>query len=77
VKPPGVGGSSVPWAIRYSTSEMAKDVRELCDSLGWNQKKQLHVIGVSLGGCEPGPASFLLQRSLTRLRIPGMIAQEL
>lgn len=36
--------------MRYSTSEMAKDVVELADHLGWTQERELHVIGVSMGG---------------------------
>jgi pimeloyl-ACP methyl ester carboxylesterase len=40
----------VPWALRYSTSDMAKDVLELCDHVGWTEKRQLNVIGVSMGG---------------------------
>lgn len=45
----GVGGSDKP-IMRYSTSEMAKDVVELADHLGWTQERELHVIGVSMGG---------------------------
>ncbi|KAA8914533.1 Alpha/Beta hydrolase protein [Sphaerosporella brunnea] len=46
----GVGDSGVPWALRYTTCEMAKDALELCDHVGWTEKKQLHVVGVSMGG---------------------------
>lgn len=45
----GIGDSDKPRA-RYSTSEMAKDVIELVDHLGWTDKRQLHVIGISMGG---------------------------
>jgi len=45
----GIGDSESPF-IRYSTSEMAKDALDLCDELGWTGKKQLHIIGVSMGG---------------------------
>lgn len=45
----GIGDSDKPKA-RYSTSEMAKDVIEVIDHLGWTGKRQLHVIGISMGG---------------------------
>lgn len=45
----GIGDSDKPRA-RYSTSEMAKDVIEVVDHLGWTDDRQLHVIGISMGG---------------------------
>lgn len=45
----GVGLSDKP-TMRYSTSEMARDVVELFDHLGWTGKRQVHVVGVSMGG---------------------------
>lgn len=45
----GIGDSDKP-RFRYSTSEMAKDVVELVDHLGWTGKRDLHVIGISMGG---------------------------
>ena len=45
----GVGESDKP-LMRYSTSEMAMDTLELIDHVGWTSQRQLHVIGVSLGG---------------------------
>jgi len=45
----GMGESDKP-LLRYSTSEMAKDAFEVVDLLGWTTEKQLHVIGVSMGG---------------------------
>lgn len=45
----GVGESGKP-LMRYSTSEMAKDILELIDHVGWTSQRQLHIIGVSLGG---------------------------
>ncbi|KAL8840134.1 MAG: hypothetical protein Q9170_001482 [Blastenia crenularia] len=35
---------------RYSTSEMARDTLEVVDCLEWTLPRQLHVVGVSLGG---------------------------
>ncbi|TAQ90824.1 hypothetical protein B7494_g850 [Chlorociboria aeruginascens] len=45
----GMGKSDVP-LMRYSTSEMAKDLLELIDYLGWTEDRELHVMGVSMGG---------------------------
>ncbi|CBY00577.1 similar to alpha/beta hydrolase [Plenodomus lingam JN3] len=45
----GIGESDKP-IFRYSTSEMAKDVIEVIDHIGWIGKRELHVIGISMGG---------------------------
>jgi len=45
----GMGKSDKPF-MRYSTSEMAKDIIEILDHVGWTEPRQLHVIGVSMGG---------------------------
>lgn len=45
----GIGESDKP-LLRYSSSEMAKDVLEVLDHLGWTAKRELHVIGISMGG---------------------------
>lgn len=45
----GIGESDKPM-MRYSTSEMAKDIVEIVDYLGWKERRQLHLIGVSMGG---------------------------
>ncbi|KAL8872839.1 MAG: hypothetical protein Q9174_001601 [Haloplaca sp. 1 TL-2023] len=45
----GMGDSDKPLS-RYTTSGMAKDVLEIVDYLGWKSSRQLHVIGVSMGG---------------------------
>lgn len=47
----GYGNSETPTDMsKYSTSEMAKDVLEICQHLGWIQERQLHIVGVSMGG---------------------------
>ncbi|CAO1623689.1 unnamed protein product [Parajaminaea phylloscopi] len=48
----GYGNSETPTNIKaaYKTSEMAKDVLEVCDHLGWTSDRQLHITGVSMGG---------------------------
>ena len=45
----GAGESGKP-IMRYSTTEMAKDTLELIDHVGWESQRQLHIIGISLGG---------------------------
>ncbi|KAF2766359.1 alpha/beta-hydrolase [Teratosphaeria nubilosa] len=45
----GMGESDKP-ILRYTTSEMAKDIVELLDHVGWIQQRSLHVVGISMGG---------------------------
>ena len=45
----GVGESDKP-LMRYSTSEMARDILEVIDHIGWTAERQLNVIGISMGG---------------------------
>lgn len=45
----GVGNSGSPWGP-YTTSGMANDVIVLLDFLGWTADRELHVIGISMGG---------------------------
>lgn len=45
----GMGESDKP-LTRYSTSDMAKDTLDVVNYLGWTGRRQLHVIGVSMGG---------------------------
>ena len=44
-----MGRSDKP-IMRYSTSEMARDILEVLNHLGWTSERQLHVLGVSMGG---------------------------
>ncbi|KAK4634024.1 Putative aminoacrylate hydrolase RutD [Fulvia fulva] len=45
----GMGESDKP-ILRYTTSEMAKDVVELLDHVGWKDERRCHVVGISMGG---------------------------
>ena len=45
----GMGRSDKP-LMRYSTSEMARDTFELLDHLEWTSEREVHVIGISMGG---------------------------
>lgn len=45
----GMGESDKP-ILRYTTSEMAKDVVELLNHVGWQDSRSIHVVGISMGG---------------------------
>ncbi|KAM3415954.1 hypothetical protein BST61_g9444 [Cercospora zeina] len=45
----GIGESDKP-LLRYTTSEMARDVIELLDHVGWTEDRSVHVVGISMGG---------------------------
>ncbi|KAF8075949.1 alpha/beta-hydrolase [Lyophyllum atratum] len=60
----GVGNSGYPRGP-YTTSGMAEDVIALLDFLGWTAKRELHIVGISLGG-------MIAQELATR--IPDRIA---
>jgi len=45
----GMGGSDKP-LLRYSTSELAKDALEVVHHLGWIAERELHIVGISMGG---------------------------
>lgn len=45
----GMGESGNP-LLRYTTSEMAKDLVELLDHVGWTEDRSVHVVGISMGG---------------------------
>ncbi|GAA6055715.1 hypothetical protein JCM3770_001034 [Rhodotorula araucariae] len=60
----GVGWSDTP-AGMYSTSEMAKDVKELLDFLAWTEERSLNIVGVSMGGMIAQELAFL---NPTRIR---------
>lgn len=45
----GMGESDKP-VMRYSTFEMAKDILELLDHIGWTSSRQIHLVGISMGG---------------------------
>ncbi|KAL1600746.1 hypothetical protein SLS60_007134 [Paraconiothyrium brasiliense] len=54
----GIGESDKPF-FRYSTSEMAKDVIEVMDHVGWTGKRECHVVGISMGGMIAQEMGFL------------------
>ncbi|KAL4402099.1 hypothetical protein ACI68E_001751 [Malassezia pachydermatis] len=45
----GYGNSGAPMQ-RYRTSDMAQDVLDVMEHIGWTDNKSVHLIGVSMGG---------------------------
>ena len=45
----GMGESDKP-IMRYSTLEMARDILELLDHIEWTSSRQIHLVGISMGG---------------------------
>ena len=45
----GIGSSDKP-ILCYTTSEMAKDIVELLDYVGWTEPRSVHVVAISMGG---------------------------
>ncbi|KAK0263102.1 hypothetical protein LTR35_017622 [Friedmanniomyces endolithicus] len=45
----GIGESDKP-LLRYTTFEMARDVVELLDHVGWTEPRSVHIVGISMGG---------------------------
>jgi len=69
----GIGESDKP-LMRYSTSEMAKDTLELLDNIGWTEKRQLHIIGISLGGMIAEELGLLIPSRVASLSLVSTTA---
>lgn len=68
----GMGESDKPIWPRYSTSELAKDTIEVIESLGgkWaEQKRNLHVIGISMGGMMAQEMAYLVPERIASLSL--------
>lgn len=70
----GMGESEKP-VMRYSTSEMAKDIIEICDHLGWTEPRQLHVIGVSMGGMISQEIAYAIPERICSLSLVSTAAR--
>ena len=70
----GMGGSGKPLS-RYSTSEMAKDTLELVDHLGWTEDRELHVIGVSMGGMIAQELALMIPNRIGSLTLVSTAAR--
>ncbi|KAH8153254.1 uncharacterized protein LAJ45_02841 [Morchella importuna] len=64
----GVGDSDKP-LVKYSTSEMAKDVIDILDHIGWTKARQLHVVGVSMGGMISQELAYLIPQRIASLTL--------
>ncbi|KAL6158210.1 hypothetical protein ACJBU6_04009 [Exserohilum turcicum] len=69
----GVGDSDKP-ACRYSTSDMAKDVIEVIDHVGWTAKRELHIIGISMGGMIAQELAMLIPDRICTLSLVSTAA---
>ncbi|KAK3723536.1 hypothetical protein LTR37_001788 [Vermiconidia calcicola] len=64
----GVGASDKP-LLRYTTSEMAKDVIELLDHVGWTEQRSVHVVGISMGGMIAQELGLLIPERICSLNL--------
>jgi len=47
----GVGNSDKPLLLRYTTTEMARDLLEVLEHVGWaGEERRIHLVGASMGG---------------------------
>jgi pimeloyl-ACP methyl ester carboxylesterase len=70
----GMGASAKP-TLRYTTSEMALDTLDLLDALCWTQPRQLHVIGVSMGGMIAQELALLIPERIASLVLVSTAAR--
>ncbi|KAI1660033.1 alpha/beta-hydrolase [Daldinia decipiens] len=64
----GAGESDKP-VMRYSTSEMARDLLEVLDHLGWTADRQLHISGGSMGGMIAQEVAVLAPERIASLNL--------
>ncbi|KAI0378813.1 alpha/beta-hydrolase [Hypomontagnella monticulosa] len=64
----GAGASDKP-VLRYSTSEMARDLIEVLDHLGWTGERELHVSGGSMGGMIAQEVAVLIPERIASLNL--------
>ncbi|KAI5792465.1 Alpha/Beta hydrolase protein [Peziza echinospora] len=70
----GVGDSDAP-LMQYSTSEMAKDVLELIEHVGWSKERRIHLVGVSMGGMIAQELALLAPTLLASLTLQSTAAR--
>ncbi|KAI4929756.1 hypothetical protein J4E86_011698 [Alternaria arbusti] len=70
----GIGDSDKPTS-RYSTSAMAQDLVEVLDHIGWTGKRELHVIGISMGGMIAQEIAILIPERICTLSLVSTAAQ--
>ncbi|OTB02930.1 hypothetical protein M426DRAFT_322175 [Hypoxylon sp. CI-4A] len=64
----GMGRSDKP-LMRYTTSEMARDILEVVDYLGWISPRLLHVCGISMGGMIAQELAYLAPDRISSLNL--------
>jgi pimeloyl-ACP methyl ester carboxylesterase len=64
----GMGESGKP-LLRYTTSEMAKDLVELLDHVGWTEDRSVHVVGISMGGMIAQELGMLIPKRICSLNL--------
>ncbi|KAI4087565.1 MAG: hypothetical protein LQ339_008882 [Xanthoria mediterranea] len=70
----GMGGSDKPLA-RYSTTKMAKDTLELINFIGWTSLRQLHIVGVSMGGMIAQELALMIPERVASLSLVSTAAR--
>ncbi|MCJ1435578.1 hypothetical protein MMC27_004952 [Xylographa pallens] len=70
----GMGESDKP-IMRYTTSEMARDTLEVLDYLGWTSRRELHVIGISMGGMIAQEMAYLEPERIASLTLVSTAAE--
>lgn len=70
----GMGRSDKP-LLRYTTSEMANDTIEILDHIGWTKERQLHVVGVSMGGMIAQEIAFRIPTRISSLDLISTAAR--
>ena len=64
----GIGLSDKP-LLRYTTSEMARDIVELLDHVGWTAERSVHVVGISMGGMIAQELGLLIPSRICSLNL--------
>jgi pimeloyl-ACP methyl ester carboxylesterase len=64
----GIGDSDKP-LMRYSTSEMAEDLIEVLDHVGWTARRELHVVGISMGGMIAQEVALKIPKRISSLNL--------
>lgn len=70
----GMGESDKPLG-RYSTSELAKDALEVIDHLEWMSPRQLHIVGVSMGGMIAQELGLMIPDRIASLTLASTAAR--
>lgn len=70
----GMGDSDKP-LTRYTTSAMAADIVDVLDHVGWTSEREVHVVGISLGGMIAQEVASAIPTRLRSLTLVGTTAQ--